>query len=63
MIFYIEHIIPYKNNLELSFVKNKPLSLYIKVIFVTAWVKVFPSSNIVYKAFKGIPSIPKSLIK
>ena len=62
MKFYKEHIIPYKSNLELWFVENNTLGLYIKIIFVTAWVVVFPSSNIVGKAFDGIPSLPDSLI-
>jgi lipopolysaccharide/colanic/teichoic acid biosynthesis glycosyltransferase len=62
MEFYREHIIPYKSDLELWFVENNTLWLYIKIIFVTAWVVVFPSSNIVDKAFDGIPSLPDSLI-
>jgi len=62
MKFYKEHIIPYKSNLELWFVENNTLGLYIKIIFVTAWVVVFPSSNIVDKAFDGIPRLPDSLI-
>jgi lipopolysaccharide/colanic/teichoic acid biosynthesis glycosyltransferase len=62
MEFYREHIIPYKSDLELWFVKNNTLWLYIKIIFVTAWVVVFPSSTIVDKAFDGIPSLPDSLI-
>ena len=62
MEFYREHIIPYKSDLELWFVENNTLWLYIKIIFVTAWVVVFPSSKIVDKAFDGIPSLPDSLI-
>ena len=62
MEFYREHIIPYKSDLELWFVENNTLWLYIKIIFVTAWVVVFPSSNTVDKAFDGIPSLPDSLI-
>ena len=62
MEFYREHIIPYKSDLELWFVENNTLWLYIKIIFVTAWVVVFPSSNIVDKVFDGIPSLPDSLI-
>ena len=61
MKFYREHIIPYKSNLELWFVENYTGWLYIKIIFVTAWVVVFSSSNIVDKAFDGIPSLPDSL--
>ena len=62
MEFYREHIIPYKSDLELWFVANNTLWSYIKIIFVPAWVVVFPSSNIVDKAFDGIPSLPDSLI-
>ena len=62
MDFYREHIIPYKSDLELWFVENNTLTLYIKIIFVTAWVVVFPSSNLVNNSFKGIPPIPASLI-
>ena len=62
MRFYREHIIPYKSDLELWFVENNTLWLYIKIIFVTVWVVVFPSSTIVDKAFDGIPSLPDSLI-
>ena len=62
MEFYREHIIPYKSDLELWFVENNTLWLYIKIIFVTAWVVVFPSSTIVDKAFDGFPSLPDSLI-
>ena len=62
MEFYREHIIPYKSDLELWFVENNTLWLYIKIIFVTALVVVFPSSTLVDKAFDGIPSLPDSLI-
>ena len=62
MEFYREHIIPYKSDLELWFVKNNTLWLYIKIIFVTAWVVIFPSSTIADKAFVGIPRLPDSLI-
>ena len=62
MEFYRKHIIPYKSDLEFWFVENNTFWLYIKIIFVTAWVVTFPSSNIVDKAFDGIPSLPDSLI-
>ncbi len=60
--FYNENITPHKSELELWFVENTTLWLYIKIIFVTAWVVVFPSSTIVEKVFDGIPSLPDSLI-
>ena len=59
--FYRVHIIPYKSDLELWFVENNSFWLYIKVIFVTAWVVFFPSSNIAIKAFTGIPKPPAIL--
>jgi len=62
MEFYREHIIPYKSNLELWFVKNNSLWLYIKIIFITAWVVIFPSSTIADKVFVGIPKCPDNLI-
>ena len=62
MEFYREHIIPYKSDLELWFVENNTLSSYIKIVSVTAWVVVFPSSTIVDKAFDNIPSLPESLL-
>ena len=62
MEFYRQQIIPYKSDLELWFVENSTLWLYIKIVFVTAWVIFFPSSKIVGKAFTGIPSLPDSLV-
>lgn len=59
--FYIEQIIPIKIDLELWFLENNSLWLYFKIIFVTAWVVVFPSSDIADKAFKGAPKLPKKL--
>ena len=62
MDFYIKHIIPHKSDLELWFIERNTLWLYIKIIFITAWVVFFPSSKIVDKAFEGIPPLPESLI-
>ena len=61
MEFYREHIIPYKSDLELWFVKNNTLWLYIKIIFITAWVVIRPQSNIIESVFADIPMKPKSL--
>ena len=60
--FYNENITPHKSDVEVWYVNNNSLLLYIKIILVTAWVVAFPSSNIVHKAFDGIPSLPDSLI-
>jgi len=61
MEFYREHIIPYKSDLELWFVENNTLWLYIKIIFVTAWVVIWPQSKIIESLFADIPMKPKSL--
>ena len=61
MEFYREHIIPYKSDLEIWFVENNTLWLYIQIIVVTLWVVVLPSSKVVDKAFVGIPRLPDSL--
>jgi lipopolysaccharide/colanic/teichoic acid biosynthesis glycosyltransferase len=61
MEFYKDHIIPYKCDLEVWYVENNSLWLYIKAILVTVWVVIFPSSNIADKAFSGIPRLPKRL--
>ena len=61
MEFYREHIIPYKSDLEIWFLENNSVWMYIKAIFVTVWVVVFPASKIADSAFSGIPRLPESL--
>ncbi|MDC1188034.1 sugar transferase [Gammaproteobacteria bacterium] len=61
MTFYKENIIPYKSKLEIWFVSNNSMSLYLKVIFVTAWVVIFPLSKIAKKVFKNLPEMPSIL--
>lgn len=63
MQFYKSNIIPYKSDLEIWFVENSSLYLYAKIIFVTAWVVLFPKSNIAENAFEGLPNLPKGLQK
>ena len=59
--FYREKIIPYKSDLEIWFVEHNSIGLYFKIIFVTAWVVIFPSSLIFDKAFSDIPKLPNEL--
>ena len=61
MEFYKEHIIPHKSDLEIWFVENNSLWLYIKAIFATVWVVIFPASKIADRAFNGIPRMPERL--
>ncbi len=61
MDFYIKNIIPFKSKLEIWYVNNKSLSLYIKCIFVTAWVILFPNSRISKIFFNDLPELPEDL--
>jgi len=58
--FYRSEIIPYKAELECWFVNNQSLLLYFQVIFVTAWVVLFPKSQIANMIFKDLPRAPES---
>jgi lipopolysaccharide/colanic/teichoic acid biosynthesis glycosyltransferase len=59
--FYDDHIIPYKNKLELWFVKNNSITTYFKIILVTAWVIMFSRSKIYESLFPQLPKLPVSL--
>ena len=59
--FYDDHIIPYKNELEIWFVNNNSLLLYFKIILSTAWVIFFPKSNVTSYLLKNIPPKPSGL--
>ena len=61
MEFYKKNIIPYKSDLEIWFVENNSLWLYLKLIVVTVWIVMFPQSKIVDTAFKGLPSKSENL--
>ena len=57
--FYENYIIPYKSDLEIWFIKNNSFWLYVKIIFITAWVVFFPSSKIHKKVFNDLPQMPE----
>lgn len=59
--FYDEVIMPYKGALEEWYVRNASLSTYLLVIFVTAWVVIFPKSRIAWAVFSGLPVPPSEL--
>lgn len=59
--FYDEVIMPYKGKLEEWYVANQSLLLYIQLIFLTAWVVVFPKSELYVKWLKGLPVAPEGL--
>lgn len=53
--FYTEKIYPYKGKVENWYQEEQSLLTDIKIILITAWVIINPSSNIVYNWFKEIP--------
>ena len=60
--FYDRVIAPYKGELEKWYVLHATLRNYFMVIFVTAWVVVFPKSRIVWSVFSDLPAPPPELI-
>lgn len=53
--FYENYILPYKGSVEKWYQANKSTWLDIKIIFFTAWLVIFPTSNLVKYAFKRLP--------
>jgi len=56
--FYKEKIAPYKAKLEIWYLNNKSHFVDLKLIIITAWVILFPSSNILRIFFHNIPLKP-----
>lgn len=59
--FYDEVIAPYKGQIEAWYVDNLGIFTYFKVIFVTIVVVLFPNSDFVWRAFRGLPEPPDDL--
>jgi len=54
-VFYTDTIYPFKGKVEEWYQKNYGFITDLKVILITAYVILRPSSDIVYTAFKGLP--------
>lgn len=59
---YINEIYPYKGEVEKWYQIHQSFFLDFFIIFCTAWVILFPKSNLLYKTYKSIPPKPVSLI-
>ena len=53
--FYERVIAPYKGELEMWYQENRNLILDFQLIFMTAWVIVFPETRLYEKWFKDLP--------
>ena len=54
--FYDQVIAPYKGALEMWYIHRQGISTYFLIIFVTAWVVIFPTSEIIWKIFADLPT-------
>ena len=54
-LFYKKVLAPYKAKLEIWYQDNRGFLLDLKLIFLTAWVIIFPKSNLYYKILKDLP--------
>ena len=59
--FYDEIVMPYKGSLETWYVSQQSIWSYFCLIGLTAWVVLFPSSDLVGRLFKDLPSPPEDL--
>ena len=53
--FYERVIAPYKGELEMWYQKHNSFILDLQLIFMTAWVILFPKSRLYEKLFKDLP--------
>ncbi len=56
--FYREKIAPYKADVEIWYYRNHSLFLDLKIVILTAWVIIFPKSNLTFKVLKTLPKKP-----
>ena len=61
--FYREFIAPYKGALELWYQEHASLAVDFRIIFLTAWVIIFPESELPYRWFRDLPSKPEWMTK
>lgn len=59
--FYIHQIYPYKGQLEKWYQANQSFVVDFKILFLTAWAIIFPSTQLAFKWFSGLPEKPATL--
>ncbi|HOG19071.1 MAG TPA: sugar transferase [Salinivirgaceae bacterium] len=53
---------PFKGELEMWYQKNASFCIDLKIVFLTAWVIVFPKNNLTYKLLSNLPPTPPEFI-
>lgn len=56
--FYQNKIYPFKGKVEHWYQENQSFYTDFMCIFLTAWVIIFPKSELIYKVFKSLPKRP-----
>jgi len=56
--YYAKYISPYKGALELWYQEHLSFRTDFMLVFLTAWVILFPRSELVHKIFRDLPSRP-----
>lgn len=56
--FYQTRIMPYKGALEIWYQQHISLATDLKIIFLTAWLIVFPQYQIIFRMFPDLPTAP-----
>ncbi len=59
--FFKEVIFPYKAILEEWYYANRSFLVDFKILLLTAWTLIFPSSQMAFRILKGLPDRPKNL--
>ena len=59
--FYKSHIAPYKGELEIWYQEHISFRTDFMLVFLTAWVVLFPESDLVHKIFSDLPARPEYL--
>ena len=59
--FYRDHIAPYKGELEIWYQEHLSFRTDFMLVFLTAWVILFPHSGFIYKIFSDLPARPEYL--
>jgi lipopolysaccharide/colanic/teichoic acid biosynthesis glycosyltransferase len=59
--FYVQHIAPYKGAVEVWYQRKMSLWTDLRLVFLTAWAILRPSSDLHFRVFRDLPPLPESL--
>jgi len=59
--FYKRVISPYKGHLELWYQEHLSFKTDVLIVFLTVWVVLFKNSDLPFRVFKGLPTMPQEL--